>query len=73
MSLKNKLANDGSPLTKFNGLLLLQCLELVINLNYTMSILLMVNPNMFGTVKTFSIYIRFKRNTPPKYSDNLPG
>ena len=73
MSLKNKLAKDGSPLTQFNGATppTMKGASDQSRLHNEYSI--NGNPNMFGTVKVSPSTLDLNGITPPKYSDNLPG
>ena len=73
MSLKNKLANDGSPLTQFNGAtpptMTGASDQSKLHNEYSIN----GNPNMFGTVKVSPSTLDLNGITPSKYSDNLPG
>lgn len=73
MSLKNKLANDGSPLTQFNGAtpptMTGASEQSTLHKEYSIN----GKPNMFGTVQVSPSTLDLNGLTPPKYSDNLPG
>ena len=73
MSLKNKLANNGSPLTQFNGATppTMKGASDLSKLHDTYS--LNGIPNMFGAIKVSPSDLDLDGVTPPRYSDNLPG
>lgn len=71
MSLKNKLANDGSPLTKFNGAtpptMTGASEQSKLHNQYSIN----GNPNVVA--KPSPSTLDLNGLTPPKYTDNLPG
>ena len=73
MGLKDKLANNGSPLTQFNGATPPTMPgvsdQSTLHNQYSINGI----PNMFGTVKVSPSDLDLDGVTPPRYSDNLPG
>ena len=71
MSLKNKLANDGSPLTKYNGAtpstMPGASEQSKLHNQYSIN----GNPNM--VMKPSPSTLDLNGLTPSKYTDNLPG
>jgi hypothetical protein len=71
MSLKNKLANDGSPLTKYDGAtpptMTGASEQSKLHNQYSIN----GNPNV--AMKPSPSTLDLNGLTPPKYTDNLPG
>jgi hypothetical protein len=71
MSLKNKLANDGSPLTKYDGAtpptMAGASEQSKLHNQYSIN----GNPNV--AMKPSPSTLDLNGLTPPKYTDNLPG